>query len=366
MSNYLANLAERSLSASEMIQPRVQSSFETVPEKDIITSQSDIPFLEQREEVESRSDSELVNYVDDSDYIYRGQMVVSPIDQDNPHKLKSSANEDDIKKRMDQDVSDSKSEQFQLNPLVSEHQTLNSANSRTLDDSKTLPGEVNRMTPKSNKLFENDTSKTVQQIEEKIEPSSFKQRSKQIATESNKTDDVKKQNTLPSRSDINKKTYLKHIIRPDIIEHVEEAEKGKQVDSNSLLETLHSKTKHGEQYKSMDSKLSSDKNRMPISHQEDEKEQISENVQPQQVIKPALQAVVIEPKIVRYTEPLKTFTKGVTEETRPEPVINVRIGRIEVKAVNPSPQSTKNRKGLAKPRMSLDEYLKQRSSGSSK
>jgi hypothetical protein len=73
---------------------------------------------------------------------------------------------------------------------------------------------------------------------------------------------------------------------------------------------------------------------------------------------PVAQRVVVEPPTVRHRpEPAPFNAAFVTHD--PEPVVNVTIGRIEVRAVPPQPGATRPRSQGPTP-LSLEDYLKQR------
>jgi hypothetical protein len=77
--------------------------------------------------------------------------------------------------------------------------------------------------------------------------------------------------------------------------------------------------------------------------------------------------VVVQPQVMPYVEPKASAPTQVTATPEPMPTIQVTIGRIEVRATPPpTPPSQRQRETLprsAPPVMSLDEYLNQRAKG---
>ncbi|MDH3289291.1 MAG: hypothetical protein OEP48_16420 [Betaproteobacteria bacterium] len=76
---------------------------------------------------------------------------------------------------------------------------------------------------------------------------------------------------------------------------------------------------------------------------------------------PEMQRIVVEPPTVRH-RPERDPLHAEVATPSPEPVVNVTIGRIEVRAVPAQPGSTRQRSQGPKP-MSLGDYLKQRGGG---
>lgn len=76
---------------------------------------------------------------------------------------------------------------------------------------------------------------------------------------------------------------------------------------------------------------------------------------------PGARRIVVEPPTVLH-RPRRQSLRAEMATPGPEPVVNVTIGRIEVRAVLAPPGSARQRPQKPKP-MSLDEYLKQRGGG---
>lgn len=72
--------------------------------------------------------------------------------------------------------------------------------------------------------------------------------------------------------------------------------------------------------------------------------------------------VVAQPHVTQYVEPAGPVPTGPVPRPEPAPTIQVTIGRVEVRATTPTPQSSKKERPKP-PVMSLDEYLGRRASG---
>ena len=87
----------------------------------------------------------------------------------------------------------------------------------------------------------------------------------------------------------------------------------------------------------------------------------NDSVEPAALVTPNTQRIVLEPTTAPYRPTREGFPVEMPE-AHPAPVVNVTIGRIEVRAAPaPAPRQSTEARG-PKP-MSLDEYLKQRGSG---
>jgi hypothetical protein len=76
---------------------------------------------------------------------------------------------------------------------------------------------------------------------------------------------------------------------------------------------------------------------------------------------PAVHRIIIEPPVVRHRAPREpSHAEALTPS--PEPIVNVTIGRIEVRAAPALPGATRQKSQGPKP-VSLDDYLKQRGGG---
>lgn len=74
--------------------------------------------------------------------------------------------------------------------------------------------------------------------------------------------------------------------------------------------------------------------------------------------------VVVRPYVTPYVEPEVPAVPGPAETPKPEPAIQVTIGRVEVRAM-PAPAPPPQRRRPAAPMMSLEEYLHRRTKGGS-
>jgi hypothetical protein len=72
--------------------------------------------------------------------------------------------------------------------------------------------------------------------------------------------------------------------------------------------------------------------------------------------------VVAQPHVTQYVEPAGLIPIGPVPRPEPAPTIQVTIGRVEVRAMPPTPRPSEKQRPKT-PVMSLDEYLSRRASG---
>ena len=72
--------------------------------------------------------------------------------------------------------------------------------------------------------------------------------------------------------------------------------------------------------------------------------------------------IIAQPQIAPYAEPKALPIQQAAAVTEPQPVINVTIGRVEVRATTSQPRVRQSGRAQS-PVMSLDEYLRQRKEG---
>jgi hypothetical protein len=82
-------------------------------------------------------------------------------------------------------------------------------------------------------------------------------------------------------------------------------------------------------------------------------------IQAQEPHAPTSSAIVAQPQVIRYVEPLRQ--PMATDTPLPAPTVQVTIGRIEVRATQQPSQTTRPHQEPT--RLSLDEYLRQRLRG---
>jgi hypothetical protein len=76
------------------------------------------------------------------------------------------------------------------------------------------------------------------------------------------------------------------------------------------------------------------------------------------------EALIVQPQVSRYVEPERQDSLQQTRAAEPEQIVQVTIGRIEVRAASPQPAQARTQpKGSHQPSQSLEEYLRQRARG---
>ena len=77
------------------------------------------------------------------------------------------------------------------------------------------------------------------------------------------------------------------------------------------------------------------------------------------------ETLIVQPQVSRYVETQEQNSLQQRHAAEPEQIVQVTIGRIEVRAAAPSPaaQARTQQKGSQQPSQSLEEYLRQRAQG---
>lgn len=73
--------------------------------------------------------------------------------------------------------------------------------------------------------------------------------------------------------------------------------------------------------------------------------------------------IVVQPESIRHLKPTASPLVVLQPSPKESPVINVTIGRVEVRAIYPQPESAVRHPPLSPPKMSLDDYLRSRNGG---
>ncbi len=354
MSDFLYNLVAMDLNLKETIQPRLNSVFEP-------TSASGLRGYGQQSNPEhlnmGYSPEENEFSIVESDRIF----VRSPVVNSKESQRSS------IKEQVHSDVT-MHPEDVQTKVAESKSRQSQVKSARKIPD-KTQHAKSENPTPSLQYLSTQNNA--TRGITEQYKPSSLELKSSTYKNENNDEIDfsTEKQKKNTSPKSVNESAKIKQVplmkkLQPSISQMPKKTEPNRTILKSIIFKNDNGAKPHFNREKQKQQNLQETATEHIIIKQDNFTEnpkissiahsepvnRVQQSIQEQAAIKPQVTSYV-EPKVPKYFEMPE---KPLTEKT-----IQVSIGRIEIKAMSPSSETTKQKR-ISSPVMDLDEYLRHR------